>query len=87
MGLELGLISQQTYILLLGTTAITLVLTPAWLNLSPQLADKLAQVPLFAKYLQRFTAPKIVSMPETMNGHVVVAGYGRVGQVIVNILQ
>jgi monovalent cation:H+ antiporter-2, CPA2 family len=87
VGLELGLISQQTYILLLGTTAITLVLTPAWLNLSPQLADKLAQVPLFATYLQRFTAPKAISMPETMNGHVVVAGYGRVGQVIVNILQ
>jgi CPA2 family monovalent cation:H+ antiporter-2 len=87
VGLELGLISQQIYLLLLGTTAITLVLTPAWLNLGPQLADKLTQVPLFAKYLQRFGIPKSISMPETMSDHVVVAGYGRVGQVIVNILQ
>ncbi|MBW4564488.1 MAG: cation:proton antiporter [Mojavia pulchra JT2-VF2] len=87
VGLELGLISQQTYLLLLGTTAITLVLTPAWINVGPQLADKLTQVPLFAQYLRRFATPKTISMPETMSGHVVVAGYGRVGQVIVNILQ
>jgi monovalent cation:H+ antiporter-2, CPA2 family len=87
VGLELGLISQQTYILLLGTTAITLVLTPSWINFGPQLADKLTQVPWLAKHLHSFTTAKSISMPETMNGHVVVAGYGRVGQVIVNILQ
>ncbi|RUT01760.1 potassium efflux transporter [Dulcicalothrix desertica PCC 7102] len=86
-GLRQGLITEKTYLLLLGTTAITLVLTPIWLNISPYLADKFTQVPLFAKYLSNVIQPTLLSIPETINGHVVVAGYGRVGQIIVNILQ
>ncbi|MGD1942433.1 MAG: cation:proton antiporter, partial [Leptolyngbyaceae cyanobacterium] len=31
-GVDLGLISEQLYLLLLGTTAVALVLTPAWLS-------------------------------------------------------
>ncbi len=86
-GLRQGLITEKTYLLLLGTTAITLVLTPIWLNISPYLADKFSQVPLFAKYFSSVAQPKLLSIPETISGHVVVAGYGRVGQIIVNILQ
>ncbi|MBD2292836.1 cation:proton antiporter [Anabaena sphaerica FACHB-251] len=87
VGLQLELISQQTYSLLLGTTAITLILTPLSLKVAPLIAENLNQNPFLAKFLQRFSAPKTISMPETITGHVVVAGYGRVGQVIVNILQ
>ncbi|MDJ0698061.1 cation:proton antiporter [Mastigocoleus sp. MO_188.B34] len=87
VGLDLGLINNDTYLLLLGTTAITLVLTPIWLNNAPSLAHHLTQIPFLVKYLQRFEKPKSLSIPETINSHVVVAGYGRVGQVIVNILQ
>ena len=87
VGLDLGLISNDTYLLLLGTTAITLVLTPIWLNNAPSLAHKLTQIPFLVRYLERFEQPKSLSIPETINSHVVVAGYGRVGQVVVNILQ
>ena len=86
-GLKLELLSQQTYSLLLGTTAITLVLTPLSLKVAPLIADNLNKNPLLEKLLQRFSAPKTISMPEIISGHVVVAGYGRVGQVIVSILQ
>jgi monovalent cation:H+ antiporter-2, CPA2 family len=86
-GLKLELLSQQTYSLLLGTTAITLVLTPLSLKVAPLIVDNLHRNPLLAKLLQRFSAPKTISMPEIITGHVVVAGYGRVGQVIVSILQ
>lgn len=86
-GLKLELLSQQTYSLLLGTTAITLVLTPLSLKVAPLIADYLNQNPFLAKFLQRFSVPKTISMPEIITGHVVVAGYGRVGQVIVSILQ
>lgn len=87
VGLQLELISQQTYSLLLGTTAITLILTPFSLKIAPFIADNLNQHPLLSQFLQRFSAPKTISMPEIMTDHVVVAGYGRVGQVVVNILQ
>jgi len=86
-GLDLGLISQETYLLLLGTTAITLILTPILLERAPKIANKITQTPFLFKYLRRFEAPKDLSIPETINSHVVVAGYGRVGQVVVKILQ
>ncbi|MBD2564039.1 MULTISPECIES: cation:proton antiporter [Nostoc] len=85
-GLQLQLIPERTYFILLETTAITLVLTPISLNIAPQLVEYLTQLPFFAKSLRQFTEPNIFSIPETISGHVVVAGYGRVGQVIVNIL-
>ncbi|BAZ09363.1 putative potassium efflux transporter [Calothrix sp. NIES-4071] len=86
-GLQQGLIPEKTYLLLLGTTAITLVLTPIWLNISAYLADKFTQVPFLRKHLQNVAQPILLSIPETISGHVVVAGYGRVGQIIVKILQ
>jgi monovalent cation:H+ antiporter-2, CPA2 family len=86
-GWRLELISQQTYLLLLATTAITLVLTPMWLDSAPHLADSFNHIPGLTKFLRRFSAPKTIFMPERMSNHVVVAGYGRVGQVIVKILQ
>ncbi|NJN08961.1 MAG: sodium:calcium exchanger [Richelia sp. RM2_1_2] len=86
-GLELKLISEEVYLLLLGTTAITLVVTPILLERAPKIADKITQTPFLFKYLRRFEAPKSFSIPDTINSHVVVAGYGRVGQVVVKILQ
>ncbi len=86
-GEEMGLIDRQDYLLLLGTTAIALILTPAWLNLGTYLSGHLARWPLLSRYLQRFERPKEIFMPETLYNHVVVAGYGRVGQVIVKLLQ
>jgi CPA2 family monovalent cation:H+ antiporter-2 len=87
LGLKLNLITQQTYFLLLGTTAITLVLTPFWIQAAPVIAVKLTRIPWLINFLQRFSTNQTLSLPETINNHVVVAGYGRVGQVIVKILQ
>ncbi|MGF1538266.1 MAG: cation:proton antiporter [Elainellaceae cyanobacterium] len=86
MGQEIGLIERNQYLLLLGTTAITLVLTPAWINLATLLTPHLDKIPLLS-YLRRFSDPKDLLIPDATKDHVVVAGYGRVGQVIVNILR
>ena len=85
-GLDLGLISEQQYLLLLGTTAITLVLTPAWLNSAPWLTRSLQRIPMLARWLSKMAEPKHLDVPDTLADHVIVAGYGRVGQVLVNIL-
>ncbi len=87
VGLDSGFVSQEKYLLLLGTTAITLVLTPIFLKWSPTLAEKLSDLPFLSGTLQRFQAAKSLSVPETIENHVVVAGYGRVGQVLVNMLR
>jgi CPA2 family monovalent cation:H+ antiporter-2 len=85
-GFNLGLISEQRYSLLLGTTAITLILTPLWINLAPKAAERLHQLPVLQPYLKRMGEPKLLSVPEGIHDHIIVAGYGRVGQVLVNIL-
>ncbi|MEO0707022.1 MAG: cation:proton antiporter [Cyanobacteria bacterium J06649_5] len=87
VGLENNLISQDTYLLLLGTTAITLVLTPISFKLAMPLADWLYQQPRLSTLLRQRESQQPDSGHYEITGHVVVAGYGRVGRVIVNLLR
>jgi CPA2 family monovalent cation:H+ antiporter-2 len=87
VGYELDFISQEQYLLLIGATAIALVLTPISMKLSPQIASLLANWSPIAKYLRQRTQNRGVTFPQTICDHVVVAGYGRVGQVIVKIVK
>ena len=86
MGQELGLISQEKYFLLLGTTAITLIVTPLVMKFAPEIADWLARLPLIKRQLNLDLQDKDIFLPDTICDHIVVAGYGRVGQVIVSVL-
>lgn len=85
-GFTQGLITEQQYLLLLGTTAITLVLTPAWIKSAPAITAGMRRVPGLKTWLDRLSEPKLLSVPDDISGHVIVAGYGRVGRVLVNIL-
>ncbi|MDB9528093.1 cation:proton antiporter [Oscillatoria sp. CS-180] len=85
-GFGLGIITEQQYLLLLGTTAITLVLTPAWINSAPFLTRQFKRVPYLKRWLDQLSEPQLLSVPDNISDHIIVAGYGRVGQVIVNIL-
>ncbi|MDY6786325.1 MAG: cation:proton antiporter [Cyanobacteriota bacterium] len=86
-GFELGFLEREKYLLLLGTTAITLVMTPIAMKFSPRIADKLMSMPGLDQYLRQLQRDKPIFIPETLSDHVVVAGYGRVGQTVANILR
>ena len=86
MGLDLGLITEQRYSLLLGTIAISLMLTPLWINLAPRVSDWLHALPVLKDFLNQAEEPKLLSVPADIHDHVIVAGYGRVGEVLVNVL-
>ena len=86
VGLENNLISEQTYLLLLGTTAITLVCTPILFEGATPIAEALLGMPRLRPLLTRWESPQQVWAEEGLENHVVVAGYGRVGQVVVNVL-
>ncbi|EDX86204.1 transporter, CPA2 family [Synechococcus sp. PCC 7335] len=86
VGLENELITQETYLLLLGTTAITLVLTPTSLQLAEPLIKWVHQQPRLMSFLSRLESPQQSSGEDAIANHVVVAGYGRVGGVIVELL-
>ncbi|MFG6093834.1 cation:proton antiporter [Leptothoe sp. ISB3NOV94-8A] len=87
VGLENNLISEQTYLLLLGTTAITLVFTPILFKSATPIAETLLKSPRIRPFLSIWESPQEMWVEEDLTNHIVVAGYGRVGQVVVNILQ
>ena len=86
LGEKLNFINQEQYDLLIGTTAITLVLTPVGMKFSPLIAQKLASIPTIAKLLEQ-QQNKGIAVAQTISNHIVVAGYGRVGRVLVKVLR
>ena len=86
VGLENNLITQDTYLLLLGTTAITLVLTPLSFRIAQPLSEWLYRQPKLVTFLRRFESTQKIHEVE-ISDHVVVAGFGRVGRVIVGLMQ
>ena len=87
VGLESNLITQQTYLLLLGTTAITLVCTPILFKFATPIAETLLESPRLRPFLTIWESPQDIWAEDGLTNHIVVAGYGRVGQVVVNILR
>lgn len=87
VGLENNLITEDTYLLLLGTTAITLVLTPLSFRFALPLADWLHHQPQLSAWLRRLESAQGPSDLGEIRNHVVIAGFGRVGQVIVSFIR
>jgi CPA2 family monovalent cation:H+ antiporter-2 len=81
-----GLFSEQLYGLTVGTTAATLLLTPFCLKVAPILIQRLERLSLFRSILQFDHSPRLVGVEAELTDHVVVVGYGRVGQTLVRML-
>jgi monovalent cation:H+ antiporter-2, CPA2 family len=86
-GQVLGLVSRRVYLLILGTTAVTLFITPFLMRLVPILLNWAETVPWLKSILDGGDAP--LEVPENLpaQNHIVVCGYGRVGKNIVKLLQ
>lgn len=82
-GQSLGLVSRRVYLLIVGTTAVTLVLTPFVLRTVP----KLLELPGLNKYLNNAEEPIEIYTPTPLQNHIVIVGYGRVGRNLVKLLQ
>ncbi|MEB3291894.1 MAG: cation:proton antiporter, partial [Synechococcales bacterium] len=85
-GQALGLVSRRVYLLILGTTAVTLVITPFVLRAIPQIFAWVESLPWLAKYLQQSDVPLAVAEDLPQKNHIVVCGYGRIGRNIVKLL-
>jgi CPA2 family monovalent cation:H+ antiporter-2 len=84
-GLSLGLINQDHYSLILAGALLSITINPLMFR-SIRVAEKwLQKMPFLWKRLDRRGA-YIVAPDEDISDHVVVVGYGRVGQHIVNVL-
>lgn len=85
-GQQLGLVSRSVYLLILGTTAVTLVLTPFVLRLVPIVFDWAESMPWLKPYLNGEGKPLDVADDLPIKDHVIVCGYGRVGKNLVKLL-
>ncbi|WP_353931385.1 cation:proton antiporter [Okeanomitos corallinicola TIOX110] len=85
-GQVLGLVSRRIYLLILGTTAVTLMLTPFVLRLVPFLFNLAETMPWLKPYLvEEQTRDFAEDIPR--KDHIVVCGYGRIGKNLVRLLQ
>jgi monovalent cation:H+ antiporter-2, CPA2 family len=87
-GQTLGLISQKVYLLVLGTTAVTLVVTPFVFQALPKAFAWAEQIPKFQQMLLSTPAePELSGAEVALQNHVIVCGYGQIGRSIVKVLQ
>lgn len=86
-GQALGLVSRRVYLLILGTTAVTLVLTPFILQLVPHMFNWAETLPWLKPYLDSAHIPLEVATELPLQDHVVVCGYGRIGRNLVRLMQ
>ena len=84
-GVALNVLTQEQYGLILAASLLSIVLNPLLFRLIPALERTLVRAPRLWSRLDRHITPP--PLPEGMTGHVVVVGYGRVGQYTVNVLE
>lgn len=85
-GLSLGLLTQEQYGLILAGALISIVLNPFMFRLVPRVESFLQRMPGYGRVF-RSRVPSLPPVPEGLRDHVVVVGYGRVGEHIVTILE
>ncbi len=81
-----GLFTQQLYGLVVGTTTVTLLITPFLLRATPTWLRWLEQFPRLNNFFGLSSTSKLITFEDELTNHVVVAGYGRVGQLLVRML-
>jgi monovalent cation:H+ antiporter-2, CPA2 family len=79
-------VSKRVYLLLLGTTAVTLVVTPFVLRLIPSLFNWIETVPALDRWFKPGEPPKEITEHVPLEPPIVICGYGRTGQNLVTLL-
>ncbi|HLA98735.1 MAG TPA: cation:proton antiporter [Anaerolineales bacterium] len=85
-GLALGLLSRDQYSLILAGALVSITLNPGAFRLLERIENGLKRFPRVWRLLDRH-GPAPAPLEESVRDHVVVVGYGRVGQHIINILE
>lgn len=85
-GVALGLLAAEQYSLILAAALISITVNPFMYKLLPGLEKTLRRAPRFWRQLES-NKPLPEIDEETLQDHVVIVGYGRIGKHLVNVLQ
>jgi len=83
-GLALGVLGLDQYSMILGGALLSIAVNPLLYRTTAPVENILRKLPLFWRRLDKHG--DLSELPAHMSDHVVVIGYGRVGQHIVNVL-
>jgi CPA2 family monovalent cation:H+ antiporter-2 len=84
-GVFLGLLDRTQYSLILAGSLLSIMLNPVMFRLIRPAEKWLQRFPGLWQLLDR-QGPPLAPIPESMEGHVVIVGYGRVGHHIADLL-
>ena len=84
-GVSLGLLEQSQYSLILAGSLISIMFNPLMFRLIRPVEERLKKYPGIWKWLDR-QGPPLPQLVESLEGHVVIVGFGRVGRQIVTLL-
>lgn len=85
-GLGLGVLNQEQYGLILAAALLSIVLNPLLFKAIPLVESRLKQAPRLWRWLEGNTPTPALAAP-SLDDHVVIVGYGRVGEHIVHVLE
>ncbi|MBL8050216.1 MAG: cation:proton antiporter [Anaerolineales bacterium] len=86
-GIALGLLDRDQYSLILAGALLSITINPVMFRLINPTEKFLKKFPAFWKLLDRHGPAPIAPVEESIEGHVIVFEYGRVGTYIVNLLE
>ena len=84
-GMALGLLDRDQYSLILAGSLLSITINPILIRLITPAENLLQKLPAVWRLLDRH-GPAPLPVEESVEGHVVIVGYGRVGRHIVNLL-
>lgn len=85
-GVALGLLTQDQYSLILAGALLSIMVNPLMFRAIPHVERFLQRFPTLWERINRQGAPE-QAIDEHIEGHVVIVGYGRVGNHIVNVVR
>ncbi len=74
-----GLLGDTARQLFLAVSVLSMILTPALITVAPRVAEAVGRRRV-ARWLERRTAPTTAELPEELQGHLIIAGFGFTGQ-------
>lgn len=84
-GLALGILTRDQYSLILAGALLSIMFNPFMYLITPRIEHQLQRWPAFWRRLEKRSMAE-EPVPSHLESHVVVVGYGRVGEHIVNVL-
>lgn len=86
-GFQMGVVPDQFYSLIVASAIITMLLTPISINLASRFHHRLAGLPPKRRVAVNDAVTASISHPPEEPERVVIAGYGRIGESIAQVLQ